>query len=105
MSRNRNTFTTFLKAQKHRQDPVGELARDWSKDVHNSKPRGAYKWKTLEGYLLGRGAVQNCISAAKLAWDEWQYYVKTDSRDSRHDDSLSRTHVTHSKTESYRGLT
>lgn len=68
----RITFTEFLRSQRHREGPVGDLASDWLSDTNNRKPRGAYKWSALERFLNSRGAVPGCIEAAKTAWSEWQ---------------------------------
>jgi hypothetical protein len=66
------TFTRFLRRQRRREDPVGDLARDWIADVGRGKPRGAYKLPALLRYLEDRNACQGALDAAEHAWREWQ---------------------------------
>lgn len=62
-------FKVWLKRQKHRNDPVGDLARDAMRDRH--WPPGA-KLSRLEGYLGERGACKEAHEALYRAWREWQ---------------------------------
>jgi len=74
------TFTAYLRAQIHRKDAVGDLARDWVYDGRgkdqfqaskSGKPRGRYGLDAVLSYLSGCRACEGALIAARQAWYEW----------------------------------
>ena len=63
-------FTTWLKAQRGRDDPVGDLARDAAADRH--WPKAAKSLPRLLDYLAGRGACPGAVEACRRAWAEFR---------------------------------
>jgi uncharacterized protein YozE (UPF0346 family) len=63
------TFWAYLKTQAHRNDPIGDLARDAKADKRF--PRGLRTLATLTRYLENLGAY-SAIPAASQAWAEYQ---------------------------------
>jgi hypothetical protein len=67
-----DTFTNYLRRQVHRQDRVGDFARDWFSDGGQfSKPRGRYSWRSVRAYLERNNACEPAIASARKAWTEW----------------------------------
>ncbi|KCZ73643.1 hypothetical protein ANME2D_00715 [Candidatus Methanoperedens nitroreducens] len=70
-----DTFMNWLKGQKKRDDPVGDLARDVLQD---SRTRRFTTYLQLRRYLDSRG-VHNCVSeACRRANDEYQHSKRGD---------------------------
>lgn len=65
------TFTGWLSKQRHRDDPVGDLARDVRRDP--TWPRRAQTLRTFERYLDNRDACLGAMKALKRAWSEYQH--------------------------------
>jgi hypothetical protein len=63
-------FTTWLAAQKSRNNPVGDLARDAADD--SRFPRRVASLNRLTAYLASRGACPGALEAARRAWKEFQ---------------------------------
>ena len=63
-------FTTWLKAQRGRDDAVGDLARDAAADPH--WPKAAKSLPRLLDYLAGRGACPGAVEACRRAWAEFR---------------------------------
>ena len=64
------TFTNWLKQQKHRQDIVGDLARDAVED--ETGPKGNAGYHVWERHLESKGAVQGALDALAEAWREFK---------------------------------
>ncbi len=61
------TFWQWLKTQKHRSDPVGDLSRDAIADEHHKG--NTRRWWVR--HLTGHGACGNATSAFSRAWQEY----------------------------------
>ena len=68
-----DTFTNYLRRQRHRSDRVGDFARDWLADTSGDepKPRGRFTWRSVRVYLERSRASEPAILAARKAWSEW----------------------------------
>ena len=67
----RQTFTSWLYQQRHRDDPVGDLASDAWADRHRGQgntPRSYRGWKR---HLSSCGACDGAYRALLRAWTEW----------------------------------
>lgn len=62
-------FKAWLRLQRHRHDPVGDLARDACAD--NLWPRGRARLQTLHDHLARMGAIPEAHDALDRAWFEW----------------------------------
>jgi len=63
------SFAAWLKSQRHRDDAVGDLARDAAAD--RRWPKAARSLQCLLGYLDGRGACAGAVEACRRAWAEF----------------------------------
>jgi len=63
------SFTTWLRAQRGRNDVVGGLARDVAQDKH--WPTRAWTLPRLMSHLKGYGACPGAIGALQQAWAEF----------------------------------
>lgn len=63
-------FKRWLRTQKHREDPVGDLARDAARD--RCWPRGSASLRHLEKHLEKHDAIPEAIEALRRAFSEWQ---------------------------------
>jgi hypothetical protein len=68
------TFTTWLKQQAKRDDPVGDLAGDVSRDSYWPHRGGL---RTYIQHLTNHGACEDAIKALKQAWREYETYIRT----------------------------
>lgn len=60
-------FDTFCNRKlRHRDDPIGDFARDWIGD--DRRPRDASSARHVLGHLRSRGACPAAIEAAEEAW-------------------------------------
>jgi excisionase family DNA binding protein len=60
-------FDTFCNRKlRHRDDPIGDFARDWIGD--DRRPRDASSARHVLGHLRSRGACPEAIEAAEEAW-------------------------------------
>ena len=66
------TFTEYLKKQTHKKTAVGDFASDWIADRDENKPRSYKHFKAIENFVNSQGASNECIEAARSAWDEWK---------------------------------
>jgi hypothetical protein len=67
-----DTFTNYLRAQRNRNDRVGDFAREWFSDGGQfPKPRGRYSWPAVRAYLERNAACEPAVRAARKAWAEW----------------------------------
>ena len=80
MSKNRDTFTRFLKTKKHLDSHEGEFALDWLNDHNNGKPRGAFGWKALKSYLQGCDACDSCMDVAESLFSEWAKIAENEKK-------------------------
>lgn len=67
------TFTDWLLTQKHRDDPVGDLARDAAQDPTWPKE------ETLDSHIdhmESRGACAGAIEALAQTWDKYEQVKK-----------------------------
>jgi uncharacterized protein YozE (UPF0346 family) len=64
------TFFRWLLQQRHRQDAVGDLARDAGRDP--SFGRRSRTPQSTERHLTGQGACDGAIRAAAAAWVEFR---------------------------------
>ncbi len=64
-----NTFTDWLMAQLHRDDPVGDLARDAARDPR--WPAGATSREAVLDHLFDQGAMDRAAEVVYRAWDEY----------------------------------
>lgn len=63
------SFDAWLKAQRHRQDPVGDMARETKRD--RGWPRNA-SYKRQRRRLLRLDAPMEAFFALRRAWDEYE---------------------------------
>ncbi|WP_319561334.1 YozE family protein [Marispirochaeta sp.] len=63
------TFYEFIKSQKNRPDPVGDLAADILAD--RAFPQSVSTLEKLRAYLAAAGACPEALDAAKRAF--WEY--------------------------------
>ena len=63
------SFKTWLLNQQHRDDPVGDLARDAARDKRF--PRRDAKFRTLVRHLEEQWAIPGALEALHRAWEEW----------------------------------
>jgi len=63
-------FTAWLRQQRRRRDPVGDLSRDQQHDRCWS--HGRARLETLHAHLEGHGAIDLAHDALDRAWSEWQ---------------------------------
>ncbi len=71
------TFTAWLRRQRSRHDPVGDLARDAGED--GTWPRARSR-EALESYLAALGASDGAIAALDRAWLEYEAAVSEEAR-------------------------
>lgn len=66
-------FLPWLKKQRKRQDPVGDLARDTFRDTFDgsSQPNGT-SYEDLRNYMSEYDPMPEAILAAKQAKKEWE---------------------------------
>ena len=67
----KETFLEYLKKQLKRDDPIGDMARDWGQDQSAEKPKKITRRNELCKYLAKLQACPGAIAAAESAWDEW----------------------------------
>jgi hypothetical protein len=67
----KEAFLDYLKKQLERDDPIGDLARDWDQDKNEGKPKEITKLKELQDYLDARFSCAGADEAAEDAWAEW----------------------------------
>jgi len=65
-----NSFTRWLLQQADRDDPIGDLASDVTRDP--DWPARSKSLNRLLVYLRNRGACEGAIAALQAAWREWQ---------------------------------
>jgi len=71
MTKNQHrSFVAWLRNQRRRDDPVGDLARDAAADRH--WPKAAKSLPRLLDYLAGRGACPGAVEACRRAWAEFR---------------------------------
>jgi uncharacterized protein YozE (UPF0346 family) len=71
MTKNQHrSFAAWLRNQRRRDDPVGDLARDAAADRH--WPKAAKSLPRLLDYLAGRGACPGAVEACRRAWAEFR---------------------------------
>ena len=63
------TFTAWLRTQTHRNDPIGDLARDFTADP---RARTARSPNGVQSLLLEAGACHEAHEACDAAAKEWQ---------------------------------
>jgi uncharacterized protein YozE (UPF0346 family) len=63
------SFKTWLLEQQHRDDPIGDLARDAAQDKRF--PRRNAKLRTVVRYLEEQEATPAALEALYRAWEEW----------------------------------
>lgn len=63
------TFWRYLSAQRRRRDPVGDLARDASRDPEFQ--RRASRFADMSDYLRTCSACDGAHEALRRAWREW----------------------------------
>jgi hypothetical protein len=64
-----STFPDWLVRQAHRDDPVGDIARDMLDDPR--WPNGERLLAEYFDYLIAERASQLALQALQQAWDEW----------------------------------
>ena len=64
------SFAAWLRNQRRRDDPVGDLARDAAADRH--WPKAAKSLPRLLDYLAGRRACPGAVEACRRAWAEFR---------------------------------
>lgn len=64
------TFRAWLGAQKKRNDPVGDLARDWLSD--RGRPRGPLNLDRMVERIYECHGSFMAVDAAERAWKEWK---------------------------------
>lgn len=62
-------FYRWLRTQKHRDDPIGDLSRDILRDSRR-KPSSRRGWRT---FLEDGRACDGALEALEAAWDEYTY--------------------------------
>lgn len=62
------TFNKWLREQEDRDDPVGDLARDVSRDSRRVPRNNHVAWRT---FLWYGGASEAALQAFELAWKEY----------------------------------
>ena len=65
------SFRTWLRSQRDRDDPVGDLAQDFERDGE-TKGRAFRSVGGFIEYLEAQGACDGAIEAAKSAWKEYE---------------------------------
>ena len=71
MTKNQHrSFAAWLRNQRRRDDPVGDLARDAAADRH--WPKAAKSLPRLLDYLAGRWACPGAVEACRRAWAEFR---------------------------------
>ena len=68
------TFRKWLYQQCNRDDPVGDLARDFCDD-HN-KPKGLLTLNKFESYLINVDACEDAIDTLHREWAEYECVIK-----------------------------
>lgn len=63
-------FNRWLRRQRKRDDPVGDLARDSAKDPR--WPRHANLKRSFVRYLSSRGVAEKVLASFESAWQEFQ---------------------------------
>jgi len=71
----RLTFYSYLKKQKNRNDPIGDLAADVLAD--KSFPKDVSSKTDLLEYLNNAGACYGALAAAKEVFSDYQAAAKT----------------------------
>jgi uncharacterized protein YozE (UPF0346 family) len=66
------TFLQYLRAQRDRHDPVGDLARDALHDPDPDMPRRRTTRQQWQAYLEARHACDGALEALDKAWDEYE---------------------------------
>ena len=71
MTKNQHrSFAAWLRNQRRRDDPVGDLARNAAADRH--WPKAARSLPRLLDYLAGRGACPGAVEACRRAWAKFR---------------------------------
>lgn len=68
----KNKFYSWIKKQKNRDDPIGDLAKDIISD--RKFPKSIDNLKTHTSYLVYKGACQGALDALNIAWNEYINY-------------------------------
>jgi hypothetical protein len=73
------TYRQWLRRQKRRDDPVGDLARDWFTTPYVDEAdyrtnRGSTEAAHLT-YLRSAGACEGAVNACRRAWSEYRAYL------------------------------
>ena len=78
---NNKTFQTWLKEQNLRNDPVGDVARDFCQDLQKVRllPLRILSPTSLVTHMKSLGACRAAIRAAKEAGKEWRSQYQPDS--------------------------
>jgi hypothetical protein len=68
------SFGSWLKAQQHRDDPIGDLAQDFLRDIKSTEHGWPSSWSatTLRHRLMfldASGPVFDALEQAKAEWD------------------------------------
>lgn len=68
------SFGTWLKAQTHRDDPIGDLASDFLRDLAATRQSVPSRWspKALRHRLMDLDACDGAFEALATAAKEWQ---------------------------------
>lgn len=67
-------FINWIKEQKDRNDPIGDLARDLI--VDRDLPEIVTGYRSFKRYLVGRSAVDGALNALDMAWGEYKKQTK-----------------------------
>lgn len=65
-------FYDWLMHNRHRADPIGDLARDVNTDAR--WPKEANSWSSVQK-ALPDNACEGAVHALRRAWDEFELYV------------------------------
>lgn len=68
------TFNAWLKGQRKRDDPIGDLSRDVIADM--GWPRRTQKLQVLQEYMKRKMASQEALLALEDAWKEYKAQEK-----------------------------
>lgn len=68
------SFGSWLKAQQHRDDPIGDLAQDFLSDIKRTEHGWPSHWsaKTLRHRLMFLAAPDAVFAALDQAVEEWE---------------------------------
>ena len=64
------SFTQWLQRQRHRNDPIGDIARDAGQD--ETWPKRQRTFGAFYAYLEECGACDGALRALRAAWAEWR---------------------------------